>query len=526
MISKKTKKELLLIISFLIFSIVFVTTVKILTGSFTYTFGSSDMHIYTAGQMKILEPELFENDVYFSEIFKTYPNTVNYFLAFLINLFGNMNMAYIFVNYLLFIIFWLGNYQLAKYIFRSKTTGIIFALLSAFGTKALFGTYWGIILGQVSTRDFVTAFVPLLLYYYLKYYKDKKKIMLLFFVIGVLTNIHMITAISLLGILIVDIILKSEFKKIFFLITYFVSFFFGSIPFFVKGIILQKVSIPVEILHFRIGYQYMISLYFVFVLFFVPTCLFLLGISLKNQRNINKKDKTIVSMLIVTIIASIFLFLISLKLPIISSFQFMRINKFIILFLLLYGSHFLSTLYTKKEKKLTIFTIICIFILLIPSSYIFLTLFPNTKTILLYDFRGEKIQKESDSFENIYYKHNKESIIEVIEWIEKNTPTTSKVFINPHYSSLFRVFSKRSVYLSYKDGGNLILTRNAKIFNWYNEIIKVIQILEENDKIELLNLLSGNVDYIILEQTDKIEELELKFENEEFTIYYLPTDLN
>ena len=100
------------------------------------------------------------------------------------------------------------------------------------------------------------------------------------------------------------------------------------------------------------------------------------------------------------------------------------------------------------------------------------------------------------------------------------------MFINPHYSSLFRVFSKRSVYLSYKDGGNLILTRNAKIFNWYNEIIKVIQILEENDKIELLNLLSGNVDYIILEQTDKIEELELKFENEEFTIYYLPTDLN
>ncbi|MBT5423186.1 hypothetical protein HOK76_01715, partial [archaeon] len=367
-----------------------------------------------------------------------------------------------------------------------------------------------------------TAFVPLLLYYYLKYYKDKKKIMLLFFVIGVLTNLHFITAAVFVAILMLTEIIHEKKICVKNLIIQSSSYLLGASPFIIKGLMISKLMIPIEILHFRIGYQYFISITKVFFLFLIPTIFAFFGFSLK-LKNQTTKDIIILEFFVSSILFSIIIYFISALSSFIAPLQLTRATKFIFVFLLLYMSYFINKLINMRENKIKVLGGIITLLLLIPSSYVFLTIFSSSNELIILDFRTNEIIQETQSNQEMYYEYSFESIKETSEWISKNTKKNQVIITNPQISTLFRVYAKRPIKISWKDGGNLILTRSNQSKRWYSELIKWNNLYKIGGE-TTYNYASNNADIFICENNKIFENKVPNFRNQDFSVYIFSKD--
>ncbi|MFH2021105.1 MAG: DUF6798 domain-containing protein [archaeon] len=479
------------------------------------------MHIYTAAQQKLIDKELYENDIYFKVIYDNYPNVANWLLANLTIFFRNIELSYLVVNYILFIIFWIGCYILGSYVFKKSEIGIIFAIICSYGVKVHYSDAWGIVLGIVSTKDFVTAFIPYILYLYFRYINNPLILSAIFFLTGLLSNIHPITGLACFAVIIFAYFLqKMNIKTIVSIIIYTIVFVIGALPLLLKGLTISTIIPPLEILYFRIGGQYMFFPFLFFSVLLIPCILSFIYFQMKNNKNI-----TLNTLLISSIIFFVFSVISSFMSPFFAPFQFVRSLKLIIPFLYLPSAFVIYTLWRKKQVY-RIIAIVLILVLMIPPNYV-MTIITPTAMKMNIDFRGTQnniLQQRMSDLTRIY---SVDSLFQVSNWIDQNTPNSAILLINPYIASVFRPLSKRSIVLSYKDGGNLILARNSKLLDWYEDIKIGTEVYLTNDTVKYIDYaVKHNADYIIIERNHNNLNLPIVFSSEDFIVYDVNQFLN
>ena len=518
--SKNLLKHLNYILIGILFSLCFIILIKTYTGNYGKIYGNGDMEMYGVIQKKIIYPNLFEKFIYFNEIFKYWPKYIHQIIAQTIKITNNIKFTYYTINIFLFVIFWIGNYFLSYYLFKKKLISVIYSILSSYSIPSLFGTTWGITLGILSIRDFVTFLFPWLLFFYLKNHNNFKKMIFLCFLLGLLTNIHLISGSSIITIFLISYFLIKgvNIKSIKENIIFSLVFFLGAIPYILNGIKVKFFYIPLSLFQFRFGYQYSFNITIIFFSFLIPLLLFFFAY---KKKKISENDKNLFKVFIATTIFVFITIVTSFIIPIVAPFQYMRSNKFLIPLLYLYLSYTVFYFINKKTITRKLIGVLLFVFLLIPP-YIYFNQITTTQDII-WDFRLKEVKEKDIILNSISQIHSFNNMNEVSEWINKNTQINTKIIVSPLYSHTIRAYSNRAVSPSYKEGGGLILLRSSLSTGWYEEILFLYQLFQTNETelyVEYANKTESNL--ILLENKANKINLPIIYKNPDFTLYAVP----
>ena len=501
-------------------NICLIISIKAHNSHFNYTLSSGDMHIYTAIQNKYVDPQLYTRDVYFNIFSNNYQNVANIIIAALIILFEDINFVYLLVNLALFMIFWFGNYLLAKKAFRSDLAGVIFSVICSYGIKLPYGSYWGIILGVVETRDFFIAFIPLIFLLLLKVKDKPHKTSIVFLMIGVLSNIHMISGLSFFAVLLFSLFLyKHDLQSMRWYFFYSLIFLICFSPTLLQGIQIEDVTPPLHIMEFRIASQYQIPLMYFFLSLCIPLILTLFFYSfLKNK---------IPTPLNFFNIAAIIFFNVSLITSLtntfLAPFQFVRALNLLVPVLYLGCTYIILRFFKSRNLVKHLIGISLIVLLTLPPNY-FISRSCCIKDIDLRIYVDKDLELSASILTRSY---RTESIIEVSDWMMQETNKGALFSINPYFASVFRAIGKRGIVLSFKDGGNLILARNKHLNRWYTEIKRASSLYLSNSTPDFIDYARDKQsEYVVIERKYNHLDLPIVFINDDFIIYDVQQYLN
>jgi hypothetical protein len=511
----------------IIMAFVIVMLVKSVTGSFSLKYyGNSDMDFYLPIQYKLIDSSLYSRDPYVSEGLARYPNLVNFGISKLISFIGNAATTYALINLVLFVIFWLGNYILCYYLSKNNVISLIYAFTNSFGYSVLFGTYWGIIIGIVSLRDFFTALVPWLLLLYFMSKKDKQKSWFFLF-LGICTLLHIIYGLTLFLIIILTYFISEKFSinLIFRTSKYLLFFLIGVAPLLITmSSTIIGGSINEEILKIRMSGHYSIDILRLLIVFFIPGLSYIIC----NKYNLcNIKNKIKIDLMVATIIVfTVIFFFCSLLIPSFSIYEFTRINKYLIPFLLFYVSYLIYySIFI--NRKLIFFGLVLFTISIIPFHTILYNFIDQSTLNFKLDFREERYIREETKFNTMFRNYASKELDEIVQWTRKNTNKDSLFLVTPHlFASRFRAHTQRSVFVSFKDGGMVILKSNISNI-WYSDMKRATNLYVTNSTTDFIEFAKEKQsEYIVVEKKYNQLDLPIVFINSDFIVYDIQEYLN
>ncbi|MBI1969951.1 hypothetical protein HYS48_04620, partial [Candidatus Woesearchaeota archaeon] len=114
------------VVILLLLSVCIAASLRLYTGRLQNMVGNSDMNILLALQHLTNDPALYSKDVGIQTIAAVYPKPVNILIAKTMLFLGDMRPAYLFWNFLLYLLFILGLYAFAYHISKSKAFSFVY----------------------------------------------------------------------------------------------------------------------------------------------------------------------------------------------------------------------------------------------------------------------------------------------------------------------------------------------------------------------------------------------------------------
>jgi hypothetical protein len=481
---------------------------------------SSDDTWHIPWALKLIDPDLYQRDFFLNEAFRIFPKPIFYLLASVIYLFKDIRITYLFISSSLLLVFLITSYIFIYQATQTRWISLLISLLFIRPRNAFGGAGWGIYLGSAEPRTFFIAITPLLLWYFARNFNNRKKLFFLFTLIGFLTNVHPLSALHLTLLLCFTMIWMDSFgstlvKNILVAAS---GFSLGAFWYIFQYINFQTSLPPAEIINYRFPYltlpAYSNYITFGFNNFAIPLSFAIAGLYTGTYSN---KDKTLL------VVKKSFLSSIILPLSAVFSkiypkymiYQVMRVSGYIYLFALTLGSFYLVRL--KKKGTLGSYTFI-IFI------FFMLLIFTDFKSNLLRFHKMVKGQVGSQmvlSKQNIYQAPHKNAFMDLCEWVVNNTSKTSLFLVPPNGFNSFRIYSKRGIVVSFKDGGAAIYNK-AYAVTWYEVYQQVKQLYITKNVDDLISFTrKKEVDFLVDHRPGQIWELPIAYQNDHYIVYSL-----
>jgi hypothetical protein len=479
---------------------------------------SSDDTWHIPWALKLVDPELYPRDFFLNEAFRIFPKPIFYLLAWAIYLFKDIRFTTLFISSSLLLVFLITSYIFIYQTTKARWISLLISLLFIRPRNAFGGAGWGIYLGSVEPRAFCIAITPLLLWYFSRHFNDRKKLFLLFSVMGILTNLHPLSALHLALLLCLALIWLNPWGTTLVINTLVVAtgFSLGAFWYIMQYINFQASLPSVEIINYRFAYLTLPAfsnfIAFGFNNFAIPLSFAIAGLlsgAYSNQDNTLSVVKKcfLISILLAlsTVVSKIY--------PKYMIYQVMRISGTIYLFAFTLGSLFLIGL-KKKETLGSYATIFFIFLIL----FIF-TDFRSNFYRLQKIIRGEISSQLVISKQNIYQAPHKDAFMDLCQWVVAHTSKNSLFLVPPDGFNTFRIYSKRGIIVSYKDGGAAIYNK-AYAATWYQMYQQVKQLYHTKNVDHLLNFAKKNkVNFLVDDRSDQIWELPIAYQNEYYIVY-------
>ena len=498
---KKHFKVLLLV---LIFCIVLSTSVKIYSGTFFAEFESSDIIVDVAYRMKINDPSLFTEDKWFDIMFSVYPALFNTFVASAGELIDSDKVARVAIKYILYVIFISSLYFLGYYLSGKRLIAAMFALMSAYGHKAINGVFWGLHVGQIESQDVVTFLIPGLFLLFLKWKDDFKKMFLLFFVLGVLINFHAISA-GFLGMafLLTYFLSGISFKRFWECVYFGVALLVGGLPYLWSYFSSAAGgSVSVDLLLYRMPYVFNHSILESVLFMGLALVLGFLGYYFCKKK---ENDKVLFWFFVSVMLISVLGIIASYFFVDIALFQFHRASRLVFIPLLYFSAYFIFYLF-KRKVFVTSAVLLCL--LVFPVSIF-------AGTLVSFDaLESEDILYERELDGLVFVDASGEDYYELVEYAKENT-FVDDVFLVPPYGFVsFRTLAERAIVVSFKDGAQVIVSTSDHGLEWYEEYQAVRRAYLSGDFSDVFG-----ADYIVVDKSKNSLDFSVVFENDRFVLY-------
>lgn len=481
---------------------------------------SSDDTWHIPWALKLLDPELYQKDFFLNEAFRIFPKPIFYFLSRLLFLFKDIRITYLFISSSLLLFFLITSYIFIYQVSKVRSVSLLISLLFIRPRDSFGGTGWGIYLGSAEPRSFFLAITPLLLWYFLKNYNSPKKLFLLFIAIGSLTNIHPLSALHLTLLLCIIMLWMDNFgttslKNISVAVS---GFSLGASWYLFQYANFQLSLPPADIINYRFAYLAVPSFYnflaFGFNNFAIPLSFAFMGLFFKTYPSMDKTFLLVKKGFFTSIILTLSVILAQIY-PKYLIYQVMRVSGYIYFFAFTLGSMCLVKLKKRETLSAYAFIIFIFFVLLIFTDFKS-NLFRFHKVV-----KGDIASQMVLSKQNIYQTAYKNAFWDLCNWTVNNTPKNSLFLVPPDGFNSFRIYSKRGIVVSFKDGGAGIYNK-AFAVNWY-EVYQQVKRLYITKNVDALNSLmtKKGVDFVVDYRQGQIWALPITYKNDYYIVYSL-----
>lgn len=523
-----------------------------------YYFGSLDQASHIPFLKKFADPSLYPND-YFIDL-RLYHYSFFWFLFIPFYKHGILEIS-MFVTYIcaIYLTFW-GLWNISKKLFNNPLTSFLTIIVFMFPHIGFSG--FPVIEFSLLNRTFVLPFLLIAINLYL----DKRYIPA-FFLLGILYNLHVVSVNFVLFMFLFASLVKIKQISLRDIVFAFIAFIIGALPVLLWKMTGSPLELGINPEWFSIVNRGMLyHLFFFFGSNFYTavytiggiSCIILFFIARKTLIKLQHTSTVTLFMFALLIILAIQAFA-SHVYPstIFMQFQLMRAGVFIIIFSLLYFTHYLVTLYQSKKINSLYFLISSLTAIfsLIPATLLMIWLIRKNLSsrywatlasfIALTVFIGIAILAHSLNIwrPGIYIYPEKSAFYDVQLWA-RNYSQRSDIFITPPYKEWFydiawRAGSERSTLTSLFDIAEISIVPsglplwkerfekiapgaidkfNGDTFFNYRQTYKAYYSLSTADFKQIAK--TFKVSYLVVEKPYRYQ-LPKVFENEGYTVYDL-----
>jgi len=500
---------------FLVFVYVAVFTQFYTTDTGIITAGN-DMNNIIPGSMALGNPELFTKDIFFQNFIDFYPKTFMYLHYFLTDLTGDFIVTNYLISSLCFLIFILGMYWLVYSQLKDTRIALVCALLCVAVRPAL-GVKFGISLGLAIPRYLLLALSPWIIWYFYHLIDGKQSFYKwggLFFVLGLLGNVHPISAglltLVLLGILLMEkISIGDKAKQSIFALM---SFGIGAFPFILDKLTfvgtggIAPRSLILERAWFILPpYPRNFGNYGLFALQILPFVFFgAVGYFLANKKQ-RRFAHVGVSVVVVTLLTCL-----EYAWPKAVTFEFLRASVWLYVPLLAFSALTLVKLFEKDAmKKIAAVVIFCLLafpsIAIRPSQEMAIDLYTSQTGYSTYQY----------PYTDPLVYHG--AIIDAATYLKEHTPIDSLVMVDPRGFAHLRTYGQRSLVVTHKDAN---IHHKERALQWEDTYTDVQSVYATNSTTRFLEAVEKyGADYVFIDKQKNNVDLELLYENKRFAIY-------
>jgi hypothetical protein len=420
-----------------------------------------------------------------------------------------------------------GAYRLFVFLTGHRQASLLVALLSLLGWRALMDS-WGLNLPETPLpRNLFLALVPWLVLPLLRARDSLWVGIPVFLVIGLLANLHPVSAFGFTQVLLLIVLFEGRFRPAAFLkcAALGMAAAVPTLPFAItysKGLQVAREPIPYEIvadlLRNRVAGFYPFSSESVIetiLSLLLPSALAVWGIRIRKrqgQGRLNAMDRWFVwfafATLVVSLAGTAFFQILSratqTKPPIIDQ---MRTLRFIYLPLFAFGSyalaHQLRIWQASGLRRRTAILSAAVALLCVGSFF-------PAESFLAHAWNRWVHQRSGFGRDT--------AIRGLGEWAKANTPRDALVhFDSPH----FRFYSERSLVLCRKDGGILLYSGSDRLLEWHRRFHEAEKFPEKSSAHQLAFARKYKADYLVLDRRQPALHWQPRYTNSHYLLYAL-----
>lgn len=469
---------------------------------------------------------LYANDLTVDSLNRYFPPAYTFFLAFGLKVFDNLRLLMLSGSSVLLLVYSAGVYWFAWRLFRHRLTALILAIISCRVNPDLAGVGWGIYIPHLLPRTIILALTPWLLGATLQLYRSPTAMLTIGFAIGILGNIHPVSAVHLYllvaGAMIICPSYQNKFRH---LLVISIGFAVGVSPYILQwGLQQDGVPLRMEILKFRSGgalfpgWGHLISNFLTF--YSLPIAFASIGFLFISEEMQRRRARWIICMgFTAAFLAFLGPFQAAL-LPRFSAIHLLRTSGYLFLFSLVLTGFFLRWLIQQKSISLRLCAILfSIFLVLTAGGGRFDELLSELPPF------SSKLTKENILSADIETPRvgfpDQKAMLDLCEWAKQNTTTTDVFMAPPGAWASFRIYALRSLFVTFKDGAVTMFSGKLSE-EWYTRFVERELIYKSEDVVEILDFAKSNgIRYMIQEEANSKIDLPVVYQNQKYSVLQL-----
>lgn len=435
---------------------------------------NNDQALQIPAVYRLSKDQYFVNDPVINEYIKIYPTVLFPLIAAVYNIISDMTFTYFILFFILKIIFIISVYLLSNLLLKNKTLALLATLLLSY-THFMGAEVIGV--SELLPKDFVFAFMPLLLYLFLK---DRQKYSIpCFAALGILSYFHIFSVVPAVLMISYSLISKKQYRIF---LASGLAFTAITIPFLLE----KTVQAP------EAGGQIIQAVPYANLLSGLITVAKYLPVIILGFAFARKTNREIFIWFIIISIYSIFS-LAGMFSEKILLFTLYRAYKYVIFLSFIFCAAFAGSLFAKNRKAGVLS--VCMLALYFSSIY-YSTIF-------------EGITKNMSD-----YSKEITDAVAVGRWVDSNTGKNETIMAPPDWSIL-KAWAKRPILFT--DSDNYIIGYSPSKFPGKNLYLEISKAYKEKNSQKIFELAKGKgVNIVILY---KFESDKPVFQSGNFKIY-------
>ena len=484
--------------------------------------GTHDEALWLALALRWTDSSLFARDPFVTAVMPTFPTAYAALMGGLLRLWPDPGTVLLVTSSALLLVYGAGMYRLVNQVVGHRLTAVLIAVVAFRVSFDLAGTGWGIFVGNAPPRSFVFAAVPWILAWFFRAAESPRRLLAVGLALGLLGNVHPLSVLHvvlmLLGALLLDPAGGSRPLRGAALSAGLTA---GILPYLVQWVRVRDVTpLPMDIVRFRAEPQSFPSWEAVgagLLTSYLPLALLALAGWWVSRGDADRgAARWIVRLTVAVAVGAAVGPLLTLASPRLFAIHLLRMSGYGFLLLLVLAAYLLRHALSRRSAAGTLAGAgLAAFLLLTAGATRIADLGPWLRPI----HRASAAAGVLPASTGIPGEGDREAFLDLCRWAASQTPDDALFLSPPGAWASFRLYARRGLYVTFKDGAVTVFS-GARAIEWFDRESQGRRLYEPAHQHELPAFAAAHgIDYVIQGLRDRPLDLPLAYENGAFRVH-------